>query len=291
MATPNIVNVRNKTERPITLAFNGRVTTIPAYEEIPLNEELAQAFLAHHHASVEIAADDIIVPEPVQAKPKEFWIANLTGNPMSPETIPFKEYDKVTKELKTVHLANPYKRAYPLHLEMSGNEVYYRDAMGDASYYEPAIIYRIPPYTACKVPENFFNWAIQRAANSSMSGEREYGPCDPLPEFLPNKKDWSIAKLQTYLQLLDPSILDLPKAQRSEILGKSEASIMVVHKADPTGAIFDIAKAKNDLVKQIFFRLVDNRYRRPMREEVESMMMSAKGDMPLNNPIPPPDAV
>ncbi len=271
MNSPDIALIRNKGDRPVSIVVDGRQVVIAPGVEEALTPDLAQKFLIMHGMSCELVNDSPIVPEDYVAPVREYWLANLTGNPAYPAKYQYQTKHKQTgvEEIKTVD--NPYAKPYTVRLRMHGGERFYLGADGgDSSDYNPHVQISIPPYTARKVPAHLHQWAMGRAAGSAIQGMKELSDCAPLPEFTPTTA-LGVDGLRVYLQLIDPSILAMEGKERKAIIGESEAQIKAKSAKDPTQAPLLLRKASNDLMKQIFFRLVDANYVRPTRAEFDSM--------------------
>jgi hypothetical protein len=172
------------------------------------------------------------------------WVANMTGNP-------FAEASKVSA--KGENVPNPNLKARILSWKMRQDQESERDKDGFLIVTNlPPVTIEIPPYTRIEVPTRVAEFLEARDGHQDPESQGRVMLCRGVTEFEPNMS-WRLDDIRIYAYLVDKKI---------DIIGEFKAEEL-----HPKTNIYSTEETKQALMRMLFFRLVDERFPLPTREE------------------------
>lgn len=254
--------LKNLSNQPIWVVFKGRQIVIPAGEVNDVDVEVAKLFLEKfEELGVLEEVSEIGSVYDTKAS-NEVWVANITGDLDAPPEIDVKRSEK--GRWYVMKVPNPLKDPYVVTRTMKGGmkEVIGKSGLEGMNLLPVAI--KVPPYRRVKLPPHVAKWFLQRVA---MSGVKDCIKSRAPSEFEPDST-WAINDLRTYLQLIDPTVDGgqlgpMEYKIRAKSYGSGEGGRRNLQKA--------LREAKDRLLKRIFRRVFDPKYRLPTKAEFLAM--------------------
>lgn len=260
--------VRNLTNKEQFVVYKGKQILLPAGETLDMDVKVADLFLERCEGAVESVLDIGGIYSVDSSD--EVWVANMTGNPDAPPEVPVKRSDK--GRWYTTNVPNPNKppRTVSRQMKRGMKEVMGRSGV-EALNLLPKTI-KVPAYKRIKMPKHIARWFLNRV---SMSGTSDCAKSRAPAAFEPDDT-WALDDLRRFLQLTDSEAH----------LGATEWKLRSVKRGSgPNGkALTDraIREAKEMLLKRIYFRLVEPKYRLPTRQEFEEFRAADRGELPVD---------
>jgi hypothetical protein len=265
-----LVRLRNNTGVAQNIVYEGRQIVLGPHEDGDYVKPVADKFLEIRAPLVTVAEEDIggIYEE---GSPDTVWVANMTGNPDSPDQVKAKLF--VNRQWQMIPVDNPNKAARPLVLkcDMGMKEYTAKDGALESLNLGKKVI-RIPPYKRRAMPSNEARWWLNRDAISEAHyrgasiKSRAPSAFEPRPDTIDS---WSLDELRAYLKLMDPNA----EMGRSEEQVARDAKKRNHRKNEEVLA--HVEEEKSLIMKRLFFRLADPRYPVPSRREFEEFMRGA----------------
>lgn len=268
-----IKSIRNKTNVSQSIVYKGKQLILNPKEERAFPGDIADQFLEDCENYVELTPLNLGMSNAKAEDKKTIWIANVTGNPDLPETIPYVKLSG--KDRISTTIPNPKREARTIarrfHLGMK--EIQKGDGTLDGLNLGNMLI-SLEPFTRRELPKEIGEWFLHR----DNLGEKEFtGACarSRAPtEFEPDMT-WELDDMRLYLRLVDPKALQC----RSDHEVRIQA---VAAEQDVDIALFE---EKALCMKRLFFRLIDTKYRVPtameftkLKEaEEKRLLQAAKG--------------
>jgi hypothetical protein len=199
------------------------------------------------------------------------WVANMTGNPTAEKMVRTNRKNE-HGQLMVIEVENPayLPKTIKRSFDMGQRPI-------DAGSYPAAlnlatVEIKIEPYERLELPANIGRWFLGR--------QRASGPLARLcviksrapTQFEPDSS-WTIDDLRIYLRAVD----------RHANIGKREATIRAeveakLGKDDAAGIEQALIDAKDALIKQLFFKVVDPEVRLPTYAEFQALREAATGN-------------
>lgn len=226
--------------------------TIPEYEVRTFSEDIGEKFLAERTQFVRMFTPTIIPSKPGMPTA---WVANMTGNPFLPSEV---EVERVIHgELTKIKVPNPLKVPCTLNFEFAQDQEVVRnedDAHGDDVINHPPHKLRLPPYSRQSVPADMAMWMQERDGLQDPAHIGKVKRCRAPGEngFEPNET-WKYDDIRIYAALIDDKHIDLDTE----------------FPAEERLAEDNIPKARDGLLRSVFFRIVDTRFSMPTRAAFE----------------------
>jgi len=272
------VSVRNISDVTQNIFVDGVRYEIPAQELRVLPEDIAKEFIQLRGRFIQ-KYQEVKIPPPLGPYEKAVWIANASGNPLITPEVFIRKRNRKEHSWDMVASPNPLlvPRVVMEDMHTSERIVSTPEGDGETSLHFPPIRIEIPPFIRVPVPEHVAEFLLRR---DNMREEHLRGQiCQVRPPSEWEANDsWSYEDLRTYAFLLD----------RQGIRPETFWSPGVYADASRLQARIQVARAHNDIIyltlseaklelwKRIFFRLIDERYGLPSREEFASAKADSK---------------
>ena len=252
----NTVAIHNLSSIPQFVVHQGVRHSIRAHEEKLFPHDIAEKFISTCVGKVVKATNDFGTPQKDTSVTKTVWLANVTGDPDSPDTVFIKSYDRNTKSWGEREIHNPVKDPRPIRYKARGTAQVFTASDGALEAKNiPGRMLELGPYKRVEWPANYGTWFIGMAATPMPQVRGLYLSAviasRPPSTFEPDM-DWPLDEINCYLSLVD---LDAPQ-------GPGEKDIL-------SGPDHDVRvhEAKRIAMKRLYFRLVYPMYRLPTRSE------------------------
>jgi len=222
--------------------------TIPEFEVRIFPRDVAAQFLTERQRFVQ---KFIPVAIPQKEGMPNAWVANMTGNPFLPSEV---EVNRVLHgELTKIQVANPVKTPQTLNFEFGRDQTTIKmedDPNGDDVINHPPYKFRLPPYQRHKVPADIAMWMQERDGNQDdvHQGKVRLVRAPAVDGFEPNET-WDYDDVRIYAALIDDKSIDVD----------------VEYPPEKSLAEDAVPKAKDGLLRALFFRIVDERFALPTR--------------------------
>lgn len=280
MSNTDLKTIKNTLNAPQSIVYKGRQFVLGARDEQTYEAVIANAFLEKCAPIVQEVKMDLGSTWAPELQLKTVWVANVTGNPDAPATIPDRRYDRTLQRYTEVDVPNPNTKAHPVAREMKGGHRQYtaRDG-GLVQESLPSRTWVVPTYRRVPMPEAEANWFLNRDAMCGPSRGaviRSRGRSDFEPDMT-----WLYEDMRVYGRLLDPSM----------DLGPDDAKIINDVKAEVDAAAKEglwkprkievelkergkeaLRSAKQSLFHRMYFRLVNPDYPLPTRSEYNEFL-------------------
>lgn len=234
----------------------GRRYTLPPSHVVPFPEDVAKVFLRDCSKFVKIF-QQVFVPDSQPGMPKA-WIANATGNPALPLTI---EVTRVVHGENTrMTLPNPLRQAMPLSFKIHRSQEVTKDQDGEHTWNWPPDVLCLPPYERVAVPANV---AMQLQNRDGMQDAAYRGrliTCRPPSAFEPNES-WEYEDLRAWAVIVAPQNFGE---------GRMQKNFPATSKLEEDR----IEEKKWELLHELFFIKINDKYNLPSREQFEAMKAS-----------------
>lgn len=261
-----LITLYNQSPSDASVFVNGKRLFLHAFSEGIFDEEVAHAFM-HYNPGIVVEAPDLtnLTAETV-TKPTTVWVANMTGNPDAPSKMRIKQL--VNKRWSETEVDNPAKAPRKLVERMAGTWVEKTDARGELTAgRKPWKRVEVPPYKRVEMTEVAGRWFLNRVAmarfgHNPAAGERLVFAIKARPPgaFEPDAS-WDLDELRAYFRYIEPTA-KLP-ASEADIRARGAKSNMREDEIE-----FAIGREKRELMKRLFFRVVNPKGPRlPSREE------------------------
>ena len=273
-------SLKNNSSQPEWVVWKGKQIVIPPQEQYDVDVDVAKLFFEKYGEDgvIEEMLSEDIGKVYDTAPNRDVWVANVTGDLDAPDKIKVKRSEK--GRWFEMEVENPLKKPYEVRRTMKGGmkEVIGKSGL-EALNLLPTVI-RVPPYRRVRLQPHVAKWFLQRVA---MSGVRDCiksrGPAD----FEPSSK-WSIRELRVYLSLIDPTLNNYQLGSHEYKIRKNAQH----GKPGTEGRAKNVAKAireaKEALLKRIFRRIFDPKFRLPTKAEFDAMLGATEPD-----PVDPED--
>jgi hypothetical protein len=279
--------LRNTTAVPQSLIYKGRQFVLGEHEEQSFAGDVADAFLGKCAPVVVDIAYDIGHTTVKHVEDTEAWVANVTGNPASPDLVEQKYFDKSSLRWSSREIKNPNKAPHTISRESKGGHFAYTASDGGLVQKSlPSTVWTILPYRRVKMHKATADWFVTRDGSSGASR----GACimSRAPSEFEPDMTWSLDDMRVYMKLVMP---DAP-------LGPDEAKIIAQAKsvaakwakthtdAKPEDVEAKVKEelrtglnaAKQALFRQMYFVLVDPAYTLPSRKEFREFISGKSED-------------
>lgn len=255
--------IRNLSQTPQWVVWKGKQIVIPGGETADVDVEIAKLFMKQHEGLIEETIDIGSVYN-VKAD-RDVWVANVTGDLDASPTVKVKRSEK--GRWYEVDIPNPLKDPYTVQRVMKGGmkEVIGKSGL-EALNLLPVTI-KVPPYKRVKLPPHVAKWFMQRVA---MSGVRDCIKSRAPSAFEPDAS-WAIDDLRIYLELIDPNVTEVQKGPSEK---KIRGKLFGTGKGAESNKAKILREHKERLLKRIFRRVFDTKYRLPTKEEFEAVKLA-----------------
>ena len=259
--------IKNTSGVQQSVVYRGSQFILQPYDEATYDVVIADLFLEMCAPIVVDTTErigDTYAPE-FQRSTK--WLANMTGDPDAPDEVEQTLVDKDTRRWRKLKVPNPNKAARTISRVKYGGQIQYtaRDG-GLVNQTAPAKTLEVPPFRRRALPIEEAEWFKNRDGLSSSPGAVIFSR--PPSDFEPDMS-WPLDRMRSYAQFLDQS------AGARGVLGPSEEDLV----ARATGEGFskvqlaeELRKAKQSLMRWLYFKLVNPDCRLPTRIEFEEWL-------------------
>lgn len=268
--TTSVSTIRNTLNKEISVLWNGKRVLLKPFEEITVAGAIAQRFVEiHGHVIEKMDPEELFGSVSEEQKPATIWIANATGNPDAPDEVTVSAYDKEKQDWLPKVIKNRFKQPLPANYLMKGaEEIFIDEDGGRSSRLHAQQSINIPAYKIAEVPYHFGQFILRRAFNSSIAGHTKVIKSREMPAWRPVIA-WSIEDLRVYLSLC--KTVDFRETKK---YGETTPQLKVRYKGEQFDA--RVYQAKIDLLKHIFFCLIDPKVQLPTREDFEAAKSDPK---------------
>jgi hypothetical protein len=258
--------IRNNTGSKPYVTHRGVRIELTQHGEELFDEVIADKFLEAYPGVVVEAEEDFGTVAQATPEPKKIWVANVTGDPDAPDNIMVRQWIK--KAWTTVPIENTAKHAVALREWAEGPMVEYtaRDGTLEALNM-PGHYVTIPAYKRVEMEAHIANWFMDRTI---MSAPKVTGGKRPVKAIFSRKpsqfepdSSWELDEIVDYLCLVDP---DAPEQKGEDELQEN------YKKAKLTEEEVDVrlGEAKREVLRRLYFRLVNPEFRLPTRKEFKA---------------------
>lgn len=276
MADVELKTIKNTLGITQSVVYKGRQFILHPHGEETFDSEIANAFLAKCSPVVAEVKDQSIgetfAPE---LQEKTIWVANVTGNPDSPEKVKDRRYDKSAMRYQEVDIDNPNRKPRPIARELKGGHKQYtaRDG-GLVQESHPSRTWVVPTFRRVPMPSEVAEWFINRDAMTGP-GRGAVIASRPRSNFEPDLS-WSYEDMRNYARLTDPSMNIGPeetaiarevKAEVDELAKANEWKPRKIELELRERGKEALRRVKSELFQRLYFRLVNPDYPLPSRGE------------------------
>lgn len=266
--------VRNVTGVSQSIVVKGQIVSLGKQEEKQMDSDLADAFIERCAGVVVEVIDDFGAVADAPKKDKTVWVANVTGDPDAPDTVTTRIWKN--KHWEETDIKNPVKRPWLLKEEANGGMQEYTDKSGTLMALNlPTFWISLPAYRRIELEEGLANWFLGRQANGLPRTDPHIRKAivSRAPGNFEPDISWDLDELNMYLLLLDIDAVRGP----SEKAFKAQAYRGGRGRKAPTDGEYQtmLDDQKRLVMKRIYFRLVDPRFRLPDRKEFAEAMKGA----------------
>ena len=253
MDTNERVLIENTTGVDHNCVLAGAMYTIFKFQQKLVPAPLANQFVTDNPGRVKIIHGTAF---PEIAGEGVFWMANMTGNPFAPETVSVMQRSHVTGRRERIEVPNKIQNPIALTYKIRLGETWVL-GVNDLKDRIPAPLRTVTlmPYRRVPLSETIADRLLQRAATYEADCQGSLVQCAPPGEFEPNDT-WPLNDIRVYAQLLDKE-------------GLSDKSVGISHEKSYDKNQTALDDAKHKLLQWMHFRLCDNNYRPPTREEYD----------------------
>jgi len=254
---PELVGIQNKSPRAKSILFRGREIIIDGHSSGDFDKSVAEKFLEVHRGVITRADDIGTVYEADLATQEMVWLANMTGNPDSPETAETAgHWSKAAGNIVRSNVPHPCREAMTIRrpYDLGQKEYVAKDGAPEGLNLQSVMI-ELPPYTRRQFPKDIASWMLTRDGTAGQEFSGRLMKSRPPSAFEPDMS-WELDNMRVYLRLADPG----------STLGESENTIRANIK-DKKEADIEVEKAKRRVWTRLFFCLVDPTVRLPTRSE------------------------
>ena len=251
--------IENLCEIHQSVFFDGKRFDLQPFGRIAVGGALAQAFVKANPTTVKLLDEG---DTPVIPGEDLVWVANVTGNPFLPKTVTVQRWDQKNERMQDKEIPNPkcvpvvIKESVRLSQEYIENPYTPGETI---SINKPPRQVIIPPYTRCPLSRTIAERLIVRDASRPVESKNSLVACPAPTGFEPNET-WDLDSIRVYALLLGPSAG----------LSDEEIGIQPAKKYGSDQAAMEAGKTK--LLNFMHFRLVDDRFRLPSKEEFDLKM-------------------
>lgn len=267
--------IKNTLGVPQSVVFKGRQFVLGPNDEQTFEAVIADAFLEKCAPIVVEAKTELGAVWAPELQARTMWVANVTGNPDSPEFVSDRRYDKTAMRFTDVQLPNPNRKAHPVAREWKGGHRQYtaRDG-GLVQESLPSKLWVVPTYRRVPMEESVGEWFINRDATNG-AGRGAVIKSRPISDFEP-KMDWKYEDMRVYARLTDATMSLGPdenaiakevKLTIDKLAQDNEWKPRKIEVELREAIKEALRKAKQELYHRLYFRLVNPDYRLPTREE------------------------
>lgn len=263
------VTIESHSGREQRCLHKGRLEILLPYSTRDVMPDLAAAFISQNPGRVREYAG-VVVPEPRPGQPTA-WLANATGNPFAPATIKVMRIRK-SEEIE-VEIPNPVATVTVVKRKMSLGMKIQRVPNNQAERESLNLGFKqivIPPYQRVCVEKDLADWMIRRDLQSGNEGAGRIVICDAPSTFEPNIS-WPLEELWFYSE-----IVGIPQEHMSEHYLSIE---------DDEDAVL---QAKNNLLRLVYFRLIDSNVMKPMEDHFRDYIKATKAKPKTIDDMLPP---
>lgn len=287
------VRLLSKSNKPLSIHYPDEgidITWQPSGQPgsvVDLPEEAANFCLQHFGPLLEVLKPE--VQSLAKEEQREYWLANMTGDPDAWDERPAEVWDrnahggKGALVMSTVKNGNKQPSTFVSYVGRvndinKGHFVYINgqiqrqtDPDFNQSVTLPGKRLEIKPYERRQVTKTQFEVLLQRDSEQSIEYASKILESRPPSDFEPDFYDpeyWTSSKMQTWLEMTPNA--DGRKAGK-HILGPTEAELeKETEGLGPTAKGQRLAAARYDLWTRCFFRMANPKVRLPTRKEFEA---------------------
>lgn len=254
-----LVRIKNNTVHDQYVIYKGTQVILSPEEERTVEKALGDLFLQKCPSHV----SEIKIGEEYLDNDKDnetVWIANVTGDPRQPEKFTTKRYSKANG-WQRVDIDNPKRKPFTIKRSMGGSMVEYTNKDGILEGLNKwGRDYTIPPFQRAPFPRHVARWFLNRDALQMPEMKGACIKSRPKSHFEPDSS-WPLDDIRSYFKLLNP-VADLGPAEKEITHYKNGQK-----RKDQGAAQIELANAKVEILKQLYFYLVDPKVRLPSRAE------------------------
>lgn len=256
MSTDVAVRLQNLTDFPQRI-FNddGKMLELAPKAVELFKAPVAKLFLKQRGQYVRIYEDVVVPPIPGA---HTVWIANMTGNPGVKEKVKVEVYDPEIKKSKKVEITNPLREPVLLKKRMPGDEV---DEGPDDRRSLPGALVMVPAYSRLPVPEPVAVWLETRDSMQDVERRGSVMRARPPTNFEPNTT-WPYHEILFYAYMVDSNEFALKKPEFTRA---------------KSGQYGDAFEKKSEVLKRLFFYLVDDRVNLPGEDAFKAALTRYEG--------------
>lgn len=202
--------LRNDGVTPAECIYEGRKFSIEPGETRRFASHVADVMLEECGDDVVWDADFEYRDDLRAALDANVWVANMTGNPLYPETVAIQKYDPVSRRQYTDSVPLPAREPKHLIREMKGGSEIVSGRSGSEQRMKDPVRISIPPHRRIRLRENEADWFLKRSSNAAQhSGAptasdaiRSRGPSDFEPDY-----SWDYDDVLLYAELVDARLV------------------------------------------------------------------------------------
>ena len=206
---------------------------------------------------------------------KSVWLANNTGNPFEPAKIERQFYKAGKEEIEQIPnpLRTPVLLRWKLHTGQTfttSEEAAAISGYSDLSINYPPTGFELAPYERKPFAAEYADRAITRDAFHEQGRQRSIVNAREPSSFEPNET-WSLDELLLYCVIVDEQGI-METLKDNNVVLKTEAEF----RKSGSGAEEKIDVAKREVMRTLFFRLIDDAWTLPTRPEFSRRAHNAK---------------
>lgn len=182
---------------------------------------------------------------------KQVWVANMTGNPATPETVEVPQTDRKTGLTTWTKRPHPLKQPQEVKYRMQlGQEPGFDQEGKETAFNLTPVRIRFPAGKRYPVSERYARWMLQRDAMQEDGHTGKIAECRAPTDFEPTEEPsefWTYDKIRIYIGLMGDQVkIDLKKdfPPASQVRG-------------------NIDEMREKLYHALFFYLVNEEYELP----------------------------
>jgi len=266
-----VVRLYNRSAAPCSILVQGNQLTIGSYCEMPVVDEVAEAFVAKYPQAVEVVNENSIAPVQVIEKPKTVWVANVTGDPRYPAKVPARLFkDKHwTREM----VDNPVLKPMPLSATEMPDWSEYMSASGLMSKRTGTKRWLLNPFRRMEMQPAKAAWFLNHMPKVEVVGSPIHilaaRVCRAPTDFEPDHT-WEYDDLIAYMHYID-TLAALPQTE-TKIRAASKRTKLTDEQVEEK-----IADEKRKLLTRLYYYVVDPKVAIPSRKEFAEYLHGQRG--------------
>lgn len=275
MSSHRPVSIRNVTSIEQYVLIDGRRFSVGPFQIRVYEEPIARAFLERCAPRI-VREGGISAVDEDRPRFDRVYLYNLSGNPDAPAEVPAVVFE----EGRTINkmIPNPLKDATTVKRMLKGGEIQVSVKGEATSRRLPEREVYVHPWTrkVFEVPEA--DWMLNREGMKPRLAHM-LGRSRPPTNFEPDES-WEMDDILIYAGIIDPKMKRVPNEKKLRDLRPVNLRALVAELGDEVLAVRSgdevVDRAKDLMLKRIYFRVANPMYNLPTREEFLSV--KARGD-------------